>query len=367
MAHIQEDRVKETTTTTGTGALTLAGAASGFRTFASVMAAADTCWYCISGGAEWEVGLGTYNTTLTRTTILRSSNANAVVTLSAGTKEVFITTVSQAVLLPDQAATPAAPDSGILLFGMNRGGRRVPRFMGPSGLDSSIQPALWGNSVVMWLPGTGTTASINFGSNWVVSATQAHPAIVDTNVYTKIRKATYTTTTTAGNTSGTRTGAAIVTRNTGFFFAARFGITTYQSAMQIQIALSATTGALAGDPSAQVNSCGVGKLTGKTVWSYWTSDGSTPSTSDTGRTTAASGAADCFDVFMFCKPGDSKITFRMEDIATPAVIIDNVEKSANIPVGTVLLYAHAENRNVTGGAGTACAIWVSKIYMETDN
>lgn len=91
MAHIAADRVKETTTTTGTGALTLAGAATGFRAFSSVMAANDTCFYAIQGGSEWEIGLGTFNTTLTRTTILASSNAGAAVNLSSGTKDVFIT------------------------------------------------------------------------------------------------------------------------------------------------------------------------------------------------------------------------------------------------------------------------------------
>lgn len=91
MPFVTADRVKETTTTTGTGALTLAGAVTGFQAFSSVLAANDTCYYCIVGGAEWEVGRGTYNTTLTRTEVYASSNAGAAVNLSAGTKDVFIT------------------------------------------------------------------------------------------------------------------------------------------------------------------------------------------------------------------------------------------------------------------------------------
>jgi hypothetical protein len=91
MAHLLFDRVKETTTTTGTGDITLAGAVSGFRAFSSVLAAGDTTLYCIELNAEWEVGVGTYNTTLARTTVLASSNAGALVSFSAGTKNVFIT------------------------------------------------------------------------------------------------------------------------------------------------------------------------------------------------------------------------------------------------------------------------------------
>lgn len=95
MSHIVADRVKETTTTTGTGALSLAGAASGHRAFSAVCANNDTCFYAIAhqSAAEWEIGLGTWATgnSLTRTSVLASSNAGSAVTLSAGTKDVFIT------------------------------------------------------------------------------------------------------------------------------------------------------------------------------------------------------------------------------------------------------------------------------------
>ena len=96
MALILADRVRETSTTTGTGALSLAGAVVGYQTFSSAIGNTNTCYYAISnpGVAEWEVGIGTYATsgnTLTRTTILKSSNANAAVNFSAGTKDVFVT------------------------------------------------------------------------------------------------------------------------------------------------------------------------------------------------------------------------------------------------------------------------------------
>ena len=93
MAFVVKDRVKETTTTTGTGTITLAGAASGFQAF-SVIGDGNTTYYTIAGGSEFEVGIGTYTlsgTTLSRTTILESSNAGAAVNFSAGTKDVFVT------------------------------------------------------------------------------------------------------------------------------------------------------------------------------------------------------------------------------------------------------------------------------------
>lgn len=93
MALVVKDRVKETTTTTGTGTITLAGASSGFQSF-SVIGDGNTTYYAIVGGTEWEVGVGTYTasgTTLSRDTILESSNSGSAVNFSAGTKSVFVT------------------------------------------------------------------------------------------------------------------------------------------------------------------------------------------------------------------------------------------------------------------------------------
>jgi hypothetical protein len=95
MAFVVKDRVKETTTTTSTGTVTLSGAATGFQSF-SVIGNANETYYCIAGQgtSEFEVGIGTYTssgTTLSRTTVLSSSNSGSLVNFSAGTKDVFCT------------------------------------------------------------------------------------------------------------------------------------------------------------------------------------------------------------------------------------------------------------------------------------
>ena len=96
MALVINDRVKEATTTTGTGAISLGGAQTGFETFAAGIGNSNTTYYCVAGQttAEFEVGLGTLNSdssTLTRTTVISSSNSDAAVNFSAGTKDVFCT------------------------------------------------------------------------------------------------------------------------------------------------------------------------------------------------------------------------------------------------------------------------------------
>ena len=99
MALVLADRVQETTTTTGTGSVTLLGAVTGFQSFA-VIGNGNTTFYTIAdqGGANWEVGIGTYSTTgptLARTTVLSSSNGGSLVTFTAGIKTVFVTYPSE--------------------------------------------------------------------------------------------------------------------------------------------------------------------------------------------------------------------------------------------------------------------------------
>ena len=92
MALVIADRVRETSTTTGTGTLTLDGAVTGFRTFSSAIGNTNTCYYTITMNGDYEVGLGTVGAgTLARTTILKSSNSNTAVNFGAGTKDVFVT------------------------------------------------------------------------------------------------------------------------------------------------------------------------------------------------------------------------------------------------------------------------------------
>ena len=96
MAFKVADRVKESTTTSGTGNITLGGAQNGFVTFSSVLSNGDTTYYTISDGNNWEVGLGTYNSsgnTLTRTdaNVLQSTNSDNRISLSGSSADVFIT------------------------------------------------------------------------------------------------------------------------------------------------------------------------------------------------------------------------------------------------------------------------------------
>lgn len=151
MALVLTDRVKETTTTTGTGTVTLLGASTGFQSF-SAIGNGNTTYYTIAAqtGTEWEVGIGTYTaagTLLARTTVLTSSNGGSAVNFSAGTKDVFVTYPSKRAVIGSEgyvenAATVAV--SSTITTGNNA------MSAGPVTLNSGI------------------TVTVPSGSRWVV-------------------------------------------------------------------------------------------------------------------------------------------------------------------------------------------------------
>lgn len=164
MPLVVKDRVNETSTTTGTGTFTLAGAVTGFQTFAAI-GDGNTTYYAIvlQGGSEWEVGLGTYTssgTTLSRDTVLSSSNSNNAVNFSAGTKNVFCDYPAPKAVYGDATntafAAQIAASNGLLMNNMTVG----TTFTIPTGYSaSSVGPVTISGGVTITVPS---------GSRWVV-------------------------------------------------------------------------------------------------------------------------------------------------------------------------------------------------------
>ena len=117
MAFKTNDRVKETSTTTGTGSVTLAGAATGFITFNAGIGNSNTTYYTIVGEdqpSEWEVGIGTYThsgTSLSRDTVIGSSNGGSKTDFSSGTKIVFVSLPSEKALMKDNSGNIVFSDA----------------------------------------------------------------------------------------------------------------------------------------------------------------------------------------------------------------------------------------------------------------
>jgi hypothetical protein len=157
MAFVLANRVKETTTTTGTGTVTLLGASTGFQSFA-IIGNANTTYYTIASqsGSEWEVGIGTYTssgTTLARTTVLSNSSATqpSALSFSAGTKDVFVTYPSE--------YTANATGGGIGAILLNATTVTV---------NASIPSGQNGFSVGPVTVNSGITVTVASGQQWVV-------------------------------------------------------------------------------------------------------------------------------------------------------------------------------------------------------
>ena len=116
MALVLKDRIKETTTTTGTSTYTLAGAENGFEAFSQI-GDGNTTYYCCTDGVDFEVGIGTYTlsgTTLARTTVLQSSNSDAEVSWANGTRTIFCTQPAEkAVFLDANGNLPITSSASI--------------------------------------------------------------------------------------------------------------------------------------------------------------------------------------------------------------------------------------------------------------
>jgi len=166
MALILKDRVQETTTTTGTGTLTLSGAVTGYQSF-SAIGNANTTYYAIyaPGGTEWEVGIGTYTalgTTLSRDTVLSSSNSGSLVTFSAGTKNVWCDyPAGKAVYTDSTGAIPSPTITTPVIAQINdANGNAELKFSAIASAVNqvTIENAATGNPV--HISATGTDASI---------------------------------------------------------------------------------------------------------------------------------------------------------------------------------------------------------------
>ena len=200
MALVVKDRVKETTVTVGTIALVLAGAASGFQSF-SAIGNGNTTYYAIDGGAEWEVGIGTYTsvgTALSRDTILASSNGGSAVNFSAGTKSVFVTypagkgiytdASGNAIALGTPASATLTNATGLpISTGVSGLGTGVATFLATptaANLASAVTDETGSGSLVFATLPTFDTTGIKFSGSTSGTTTVLSGAVAGTSVLT---------------------------------------------------------------------------------------------------------------------------------------------------------------------------------------
>jgi len=279
--------------------------------------------------------------------------------------------VDQYLDIPD-VVTPAAPALGNLrIFAKTRAARGTLNTIGPSGVDVAYQPALFGNTIMMWLP-SATTAQTAFGVTYTArnngtAAAQATPARASTNAMTSLSRATFGTGTTATGASGTQTAATVAWRGNaaglgGFFFFARFGVETTAADLRMMVGLSANNATLAADPSTLANTCALVKDTADSTWQFAMRNATTLTKTPSGCTVTA---GQILDLYIFAPPNNAgTIYVRLVDAVTGTIFMDDVALTNNLPVNTTFMYMQAHCLSVTGT--TAKLLALNKMYLEQD-
>lgn len=404
MAHIFEDRVLETTTTTGTGALTLGGAVAGFRTFASVMSASDVCWYALwavdsNGNAtgDYEEGLGTFNTTLTRTTVIRSSNSNAAVSLSAGTKYVAIAALATKLLQLDNegtslmpAAAPAslnpvsAPSGYLKVYNQVVAGLPTPRYIGPYGVDQTLQDKISENGVSIYMPNNGGTLGLNLGQAWTSFGTLSHPTPSSTSpaIYNQMKRSRFANVATTTNqilglgcvTAEKRFWRGNAAGLGGFNFHCRFAIGLWPAAtVRVFVGLSdislTTSAGVSASDTVSGNCCGFHHITtdAATALFFTTRDGTTTNRVSLGTLANALAAGNVYDAWIYCPPNGSTIYYRLVDIRNNVEVASG-STATNLPSATAFMGPEVTMSNGTANTTvTTTAMEVCALSVQSDN
>jgi hypothetical protein len=275
------------------------------------------------------------------------------------------------IIVPDVGSTtPAAPTSGATLFARYRAGRRTTAQIGPSGVDYSFQPSLWGNKVMTWqAQGNGTSTSTSlFGNSATGTATARN--VASGSFAGWMRRLAYVSAGTAGASCGTRHNLAQFGRGDGagrggFFYVVRFVVDTVQTDMRWFVGLLNATAVIGNvNPSTLTNMIGFGIDSGQTTVRWFNNDGSgTATATDLGASFPATTAAVVYEIRIFCPPNGSTISYSIERLDSAAFTEGSV--TTDIPSSTTLLAPQIWMNN--GPTAAAVAIAVSSQYLECDN
>lgn len=272
---------------------------------------------------------------------------------------------------PLEPTLPSPLTDVLKVFAQRRANRSLLRIIGQSGVDVSLQPAFFGNTIRMWTPSTGATIGV-FGQAALTAINSGTGAAVATpspgagSNIAAMWRFTLGTGTVAGNTSGVRDPAAYYHRGSaagrgGWFIACRFAVETFASDIQVLLGLTAATTALAGEASAYTNMVGIGKDAADANWQFMYNDASGTATKI--NTTIAVNATDVLDFFCFAPPNGTEVHFELRNAMTGALLA-SATATTDLPVNTTMLTARASLRAPT--SVTARQLSINKMYIETD-
>jgi hypothetical protein len=276
-------------------------------------------------------------------------------------------------------ADPALPGAGILrTYAKLIAGRAMPKWIGPAGVDNPFQPALFGNNVVLFAPLGGTSGGGDgIGTVWAPNGTVSHP-VPTAGMASQLHRTRYANVVTTQNQvlglKPTTTSEYQFWRGNaaglgGFFFACRFIVELWPAAtVRLFVGLADnTTGTCTAD-AVTGNVIGLWHDTtdAATVLSLVTRNNTTTTKTPIASTpTLAAGQA--FDFYMYAKPNDTVVFYRLDNFNTQANIVDT-SLSVTLPLNTVFMGPQITMSNGTANTTvTTTAIGIARVYIETDH
>lgn len=278
---------------------------------------------------------------------------------------------SDLITLSARGANPSTPGAGTLLYyNYPAGGRQLPRIMGSSGLDTALQPALFGNGIILLAPNTTTTM---FSMGTVAPTfvgTLSTPTLTANSLRESTRRSQLLSAATGGSASEARIAYASVWRGNGaglggFFFRARVGIGSSVSTQRLLIGLTSATTAITTtiDPSSLTNCIFLGADAGDSNLQIMHNDAAgTCAKADLGSSFPKVELNAIYDVTFFAPPNGSSIGYTVTKLNDGTTAEGTI--SSELPAAATFLAPHLYMNN--GGTASAVILDIMRLYIETD-
>jgi hypothetical protein len=316
-------------------------------------------------------GLFTGGTITSPTNFTGGLTANTFSSTTALLSSISATTYSADTIQLDSRNDPSPPTTGnLIIYSKDIAGRQMPKWIGPSGLDTPFQPNIMFNNVSVIGPGGGTTVGV-ISCTVTSVGTISNPNITSTNLKTQTRRIVNTSGAGAGSLASTRIASLECWRGNaaglgGFFVVARFGQTTLQNGMRMFIGLTDTATAAPTniDPTTSTTPGKIGMAINASTGNWnlvHNITGTAPTVIPLGASYPVN-TTDLYELILYAKPNDSVVTYRITNLSTTAQTSGTL--SSNLPATTTPLGRVCW---ATNNATAAAVAWdLSRFSLESD-
>ena len=305
-----------------------------------------------------------------------TNNAGSQVSVTAWNQD--HTVDANGINMTTGSATPTTPAAGTMVeYARAIASRPFLAQLNSSGVVNALQPALFANHIVRYMPNTAAIVGLNLGIGWVAGGTISHPtpattapAIVNQMYRTRFANVVTTTNQTLGITAMATGSPSFWLGNAaglgGFFFYARFIVELWPAAtVRLFVGLSDQSTAVSASDTYAGNLCGLSHITtdAATVLKFVTRNGTTATTTNI-TLTGALAAGQAFDFYMYAPPNATTLYYRLDDINAGTTLTDT-STTTTLPTNTAFLGPQLTMSNGTANiTATTTALGIQNVYIE---